>query len=660
MSRSLDLRRSIGWREAWLALLILSAAAAFASAQLRLTAWAGLAAAPLLSLKLGRVGEGPRRALPRAMSALLGAALLFGLMWALYPVFSGEIVRLLPRALGGALLALAVIFFVGGSAWDPDRTALPAAMGVLTVAAYDPEARIDAPLGLAAVAVFLYLVRPSARWLRVVAFAAPAVAVAVAIVHGLPWAQPRVEAAAASVLNTGMASSGLSLDSTTRLGDVERLALSRRVVLRVFTPRPQKLRARVFTRFDGARWSAAAGSEARELVEAPVLHAALREWLDGLPGRSFARPGTTAAAAAVTTKVLQLVPTDKVLLAPAGVTLARLADATVRIDDQGLLTPSPGSSVEIYGLLNDPEAGFGEPGPEALAVPADTDPRFRELALRLAEGASPEERVRRTAHHLGRECRYSLDVGRFRSKQPVAEFLFEKKRGYCEYFATAAALLLRLQGVPTRYVSGYNVPGAELSGDHFVVRESDAHAWIEAYLPGRGFVELDPTPSDQYAAVHASDRGGALSGAWQWLQSRWSELMARLRAGDAKAAARFLARRLGAPLVLAALALGAWRFLRRRRSRPLENTRVRAGEGLPPDLARLLTRLDSHWRRQGAPRPASRAPLEHLESLPPGKAGGEAGRRVVATVYRVRFAGAAVAPGDVEALGRLLDEDGIR
>jgi hypothetical protein len=312
--------------------------------------------------------------------------------------------------------------------------------------------------------------------------------------------------------------------------------------------------------------------------------------------------------------------------------------------------------VEIYALLNDPRPAGAEPGAELLAVPADTDPRLRELAARLAEGAAPDRRVERTVHHLGRECRYSLEPGRFKTKQPVAEFLFDKKRGYCEYFASAAALLLRLQGVPARYVTGFNVPGAEFSGGHYVVRDSDAHAWIEAWLPGRGFVEVDPTPPDQYAAAHAEQRGGFA--AWEWLQARWSELSARLRAGDPAQTARWLMGRLGIPLVVAALAFGAWRLLRRKRRPAL--ARARPDPGLSPELARLLARLDQHWQRQGAPRPASRAPLEHLESLPAGKSGGEASRSVVDALYSARFAGTALASAEVEALGRLLDQGGIR
>jgi transglutaminase-like putative cysteine protease len=653
------LRRTLSWDEGCLAVLTAAAVSAFASAHFRATPWAGLLVAPFLAVTLRRVPEGLRQRLPRAMQGLLAAALLFGVLWVLYPVLSDAVVRLVPRVFGAALAALAVVFLAGSSLWGPARTVLPSAIGLMAVAAYNPDVRLAVPIALGALSVFLYLAGPRGwrRLLRLGAFAALSLALASAMLRALPWAQPKVEAAAASVLNSGLvASSGLSLDTTTRLGDVQRLALSHRVALRVFTPRPQKLRARVFTRFDGAGWTAEASAGSRELVESKLQPDSFRAWLEALPGRSLSAGGAPIPESAVPTKVLQLAPSDLALLAPLGASLVRVAGASVRIDADGLLIPSHGSSVGIYGVLNDPRDPGGEAGPEALAVPADTDPRLRELAARLGEGAAPAERVRRTVQHLGRECRYSLEVGRFRTRQPVAEFVFEKKRGYCEYFASAAALLLRLEGVPTRYVTGFNVPGAEWAGGHYVVRDSDAHAWVEAWLPGRGFVEVDPTPADQYAAVHAEQRGGFA--AWEWVQARWGELAARLRAGDAAAAARWLFGRLGAPLVLAALAWAAWRLLGRKRG--VGAPRARPEPGLSPELARLLGRLDRHWQRQGAPRPPSRAPLEHLESLPPGKSGGEASRRTVAALYKARFAGAAVPPPEVEALARLLDEGGIR
>ena len=109
--------------------------------------------------------------------------------------------------------------------------------------------------------------------------------------------------------------------------------------------------------------------------------------------------------------------------------------------------------------------------------------------------------------HLQAGYRYTLSPGAFRTADPVAEFLFEKKAGYCEYFASAAVLLLRLQGVPARFVKGLSVgPQTDQGGGLHVVRESDAHAWVEAWIPGEGWVEADPTPPGQFADAHGRAR----------------------------------------------------------------------------------------------------------------------------------------------------------
>ena len=146
---------------------------------------------------------------------------------------------------------------------------------------------------------------------------------------------------------------------------------------------------------------------------------------------------------------------------------------------------------------------------ESLALPAVVDPRLRALAHGLAPGADPRGRLAATVAHLQGGYRYTLRPGAFRTGDPLAEFLFEKKAGYCEYFASAAVVLLRLQGVPARFVKGLSVgPQTDQGGGLHVVRDSDAHAWVEAWIPGEGWVEADPTPPGPFAEAHG--RAGLL------------------------------------------------------------------------------------------------------------------------------------------------------
>jgi len=78
----------------------------------------------------------------------------------------------------------------------------------------------------------------------------------------------------------------------------------------------------------------------------------------------------------------------------------------------------------------------------------------------------------------------------------LATFLFEAKAGHCEYFASSMAILLRAAGIPTRVINGFLLGEYNPVGRDYIIRESDAHSWVEVYIPGQGWVEFDPTPPD--------------------------------------------------------------------------------------------------------------------------------------------------------------------
>jgi hypothetical protein len=264
--------------------------------------------------------------------------------------------------------------------------------------------------------------------------------------------------------------------------------------------------------------------------------------------------------------------------------------------------------------------------------------------------------------HLDRECVYSLEPGRFRSQQPVAEFLFEKKRGYCEYFASAAAVLLRLGGVHARFVKGFNVRNANTVGDHFVVRDSDAHAWIDIFLPGKGWVEADPTPPAQFAAVHDSDRPGRLGEWLEAVRAALSEFMARVRT-QGLGVLGWIARGVVAhpfPLAAVVAVVGAgtllWRRLRgwRRPARGTIRQERQSVQGVPPGLLVLVTEIERGWHKRGMARPASRALLDHVAALDPKRpddeARREAERLLIQAYYRARFGGIAPGTGEIAEL----------
>ncbi|PYS00488.1 MAG: hypothetical protein DMG12_17740 [Acidobacteria bacterium] len=132
-----------------------------------------------------------------------------------------------------------------------------------------------------------------------------------------------------------------------------------------------------------------------------------------------------------------------------------------------------------------------------LQVPSDLDPRIPQLAREItAKGASATEKASLVEGYLKRNYAYTLNLTWPPGPQPISTFLFKAKAGHCEYFASSMAILLRSAGIPTRLVNGFLMGEYNPVGGDYIIRESDAHSWIEVYVPGRGWIEFDPTPPD--------------------------------------------------------------------------------------------------------------------------------------------------------------------
>ena len=628
---------------------------AFVAVALGLRSWA---VAPLLILPLGALFIDV--ALPKMVvlvatwvvrAAALGAA-LGGLIMALYPVISEAVIFGVTSALGHLLVLLAGVLLLARTA--PSVTILPAAFGALIAAFIPPEAawmRVAAGLALACLVAWLagrddergsaVAVRP----LPLAIFIVMAGSITAGVAFLLPWAQPRVEVMIAEAAFSDLqASTGVATAS--RLGDVEKLSRSKRVALRFYSDAATDLRVRVFTRFDGKSWQADPRVGPR-LVGAPDS-AGVWPTFDGAPGDVLALPGFAVTPNLRAARVVVPSAQTGVMPAPAHSMAVKVEDVDVDTTPSGILLPSARAS--IYGLLFAPEdVAEPPPGEEMLALPAKIDPRLRELAATLAAAdASPQQRADRVAAWFQSGYRYTLEVGAFQTPDPVAEFVFDKKQGYCEYFATATTLLLRLSGVPARYVTGYAVRSFQWSAGHYVVRDSDAHAWSEAYLPGRGWVEVDATPSADYAALHGDlESAGVIAR----LQAAWDDIAAFVRQGGMRGVARVLLQ-YKSVLIGVALAFLAFRF-RKRLGRPSIKAGapevVTTSATLSPELRSLLGRVDGLCAARGRPRPVSRAPLEHVSDR--AVALGDEERSVclaaVGLLYAQAYGGQSVSVADV-------------
>jgi transglutaminase-like putative cysteine protease len=151
------------------------------------------------------------------------------------------------------------------------------------------------------------------------------------------------------------------------------------------------------------------------------------------------------------------------------------------------------SSFVPYGLPAMRASLTGLQRERYLQLPA-LDGRIGETARNWAGGAQGLERAYRIEKHLHTDFQYSLDQGEDAAKDPLAEFLFVRKKGFCEYFASAMAVMLRTLGIPARIVNGFQSGTYNPVSDMYVIRASDAHSWVEAYDPEYGWVTFDPTP----------------------------------------------------------------------------------------------------------------------------------------------------------------------
>ncbi len=126
-----------------------------------------------------------------------------------------------------------------------------------------------------------------------------------------------------------------------------------------------------------------------------------------------------------------------------------------------------------------------------LALPAGFSPRISELAAKIAgQGGDPVANLVKLLR--SGQYEYSID-GLHKSDSPLEDFLFEYRRGNCEYFASALGAMLRSVGIPARLVAGYRGGYYNRAGKYYLVLQKNAHVWVEAYRAGR-WLRIDPTP----------------------------------------------------------------------------------------------------------------------------------------------------------------------
>jgi transglutaminase-like putative cysteine protease len=158
-------------------------------------------------------------------------------------------------------------------------------------------------------------------------------------------------------------------------------------------------------------------------------------------------------------------------------------------------------------------------------------PAVADLARRVAGEGGAFERAQRIEQHLAGSYGYTLDLVGREGEQPIEEFLFVHGSGHCELFASAMVLMLRAEGIPARFVTGFLGSEPSPMGYH-IVRQGNAHAWVEAYLPGIGWRTFDPTPAAGRPRIEPRNALGLARQAYDWVVFAFDRYVISYGVGD--------------------------------------------------------------------------------------------------------------------------------
>lgn len=300
---------------------------------------------------------------------------------------------------------------------------------------------------------------------------AVALAVTAAIASALPplydWTQARFDFAYEFV----------GFKSDLRLGSLDDLKKSDEIVLRISGPRSDYLRGAVYDHFDS-------GASSWSLARFDM--------------RSLAFPATRPPdARGVEVRRVGGWGERYFLPMRAGAIGSSAGEAIV--DVAGVMRPAANKRYDQYwfDVAAPDQLAVAGPTPEDLRVPGRLRVALEKvLAEWTRPGDSADVVLAKIARRFDEDYAYSLSFER-PAADPLVDFLLVNKQGNCEYFASAMALLARAAKIPARVAVGYRVAERNPITGRYIVRQKNAHAWVEAWLPGSGWQTVDPTPASK-------------------------------------------------------------------------------------------------------------------------------------------------------------------
>lgn len=296
------------------------------------------------------------------------------------------------------------------------------------------------------------------------------------------------------------------------------------IVMRVQSDELHYWRGMAFDTYDGRAWTMRRGENVRTLDElrgvipVPSFYERLREDIrmrrHQITQTYYIEARLTNLVFAVDTPVQLIFPTSMVAVDPYGGIRAPVDMVESMV--YSVVSQVPLVDQRLLRAAGQPRYGFW-PGDDYLQLPTSTSARVKRLARRLAAGeSSTYSRVERLANHLRRSYAYDSETPPYPDGADTVDyFLFERRAGFCEQFASALAVMTRAIGVPSRLVTGYSPGRYNPFTGYYEVRGSDAHSWVEVYIPRYGWLPFDPTPAATLALAptRVNDRW---VGMWLW------------------------------------------------------------------------------------------------------------------------------------------------
>ncbi|MES1173994.1 MAG: transglutaminaseTgpA domain-containing protein [Myxococcales bacterium] len=431
------------------------------------------------------------------------------------------------------------------------------------------------------------------------------------------------------------------------LGGVGRLRSDPTIVMRVDVPNLPKeppprvalyLRGAAFDTYRGKSWSRSSGGTLRadqhgRQVQVlrfpdPVHDRTMHIDLEPIePAVVFLPPEAVALTVSVQgASLLNNVP--QVTGGPEGSLTYKTQDERGLRYDVSLAGPEEPTSVSLLPSER----------PRYLSLPSDLPPRVTELA-RSWVGAAKDPRLeaRLIEARLRKDYRYDVDSPSGSTKNPLYDFLFVSKRGHCEFYSTAMAVMLRTLGVPTRNVTGFIGGTYNRFARSYAVRQGDAHSWVEVYLDDTGWTRFDPTPPA--SAAPQSDITGLLAFVRDFVEAttqRWNRhvigydlkqqvgLLRSVHRGYSSLRDRpgTVGKLLSSPrltllLVIALIGAGygvLW-LNRRRKSQSPAARAATERETAAREIVELYRQLELALAARGVPRPSGTPPRAHAVAL---------------------------------------------